>query len=103
MRHTRTSGAAGLSCGMPIVSVFFGITIRMYFGDHPPPHIHAAYQGQAALISIETGKVLRGSLRSRALRLVQEWIMIHRSRILGNWERCEALEPLERIPGLDDE
>jgi|GEM_PF-1936006 len=51
---------------MPIVSVFFGITIRMYFGDHPPPHIHAAYQGQAALISIETGKVLRGSLRSRA-------------------------------------
>lgn len=24
---------------MPILSVFFGIVIRMWHDDHPPPHI----------------------------------------------------------------
>jgi hypothetical protein len=26
---------------MPTISQFYGITIRMYFDDHPPPHFHA--------------------------------------------------------------
>jgi hypothetical protein len=25
---------------MPIISSFFGIYVRMYFDDHPPPHVH---------------------------------------------------------------
>jgi len=29
---------------MPTISTFFGVTIRMFFSDHPPPHFHAAYQ-----------------------------------------------------------
>jgi hypothetical protein len=28
---------------MPEVSRFFGISIRMYFEDHNPPHFHAVY------------------------------------------------------------
>jgi hypothetical protein len=28
---------------MPTISQFYGITIRMYFDDHPPPHFHAYY------------------------------------------------------------
>jgi len=28
---------------MPEISRFYGIVIRMYFGDHNPPHFHAAY------------------------------------------------------------
>jgi len=28
---------------MPEVSRFFGISIRMYFDDHNPPHFHAIY------------------------------------------------------------
>lgn len=34
---------------MPILSVFFGIIIRMWHDDHPPPHIHVEYQGFEAL------------------------------------------------------
>jgi hypothetical protein len=30
---------------MPILSVFFGIIVRMWHDDHPPPHIHVEYQG----------------------------------------------------------
>ena len=29
--------------------------IRMFYDDHPPPHFHAFYGDEAAVISIETG------------------------------------------------
>jgi hypothetical protein len=28
---------------MPTISVFYGIVIRMFVKDHPPPHFHALY------------------------------------------------------------
>jgi Domain of unknown function (DUF4160) len=34
---------------MPIVSIFFGIVIRMFHREHAPPHYHASYQGFEAL------------------------------------------------------
>lgn len=46
----------------------------MYLGDHPPPHFHARYNGEVALIVIATGDVYAGSLPPRALRLVREWV-----------------------------
>jgi hypothetical protein len=33
--------------------MFFGILIRMYFNDHPPPHFHARYNEDEAVIAIE--------------------------------------------------
>ena len=45
---------------MPILSIFFGIVVRMRHDDHPPPHIHAAYQGFEALVNIRTGVVTEG-------------------------------------------
>ena len=29
--------------GMPTISVFYGIVIRMFFNDHAPPDFHARY------------------------------------------------------------
>jgi hypothetical protein len=37
---------------MPLISSFYGILIKMYFGDHVPPHFHAEYGEFAAQISI---------------------------------------------------
>jgi len=31
---------------MPIISVFFGIIIRMYYKEHEPGHFYAEHQGQ---------------------------------------------------------
>jgi hypothetical protein len=28
---------------MPVISMFFGLIIRMYYKDHNPPHIHVEY------------------------------------------------------------
>jgi hypothetical protein len=66
---------------MPIISSFFGILVRMYFDDHPPPHIHVEYQGHEALLAIADGRVLNGSLPRRAEALVQQWCVDHRREL----------------------
>ena len=39
---------------MPMISIFFGIVIRINFFDHAPPHLHAAHGGIEALFDIRT-------------------------------------------------
>jgi Domain of unknown function (DUF4160) len=87
---------------MPEISRFYGIIIRMYAGDHPPPHFHAEYAGQVAQIDIRTGAILEGSLPRRALRLAQEWTAQHRQELLDNFAglqldipRYSKIQPLE--------
>lgn len=86
---------------MPVISYFFGIYIRMYHADHPPPHFHAAYQGFEAFVAIETGEIIEGHLPIKAARLVKEWSSEHRDELRFNWELARALEPLNRIAGAD--
>lgn len=86
---------------VPIISLFFGIVIRMYHDDHPPPHFHAAYQGFEAFVSIETGEILAGRLPTKAARLVRQWALDHNAELMANWQRGEALLPMEMIPGAD--
>jgi hypothetical protein len=45
---------------MPELCRFYGIVIRMYFADHPPPHFHAEYGEHEALITIEDTQIFRG-------------------------------------------
>jgi hypothetical protein len=86
---------------MPQISSFFGITIRMYFGDHPPPHFHAEHQGQRATFDFN-GKILRGKIASRtARRLIEEWALQHRVELMVNWRNVEAGRPLNRIAPLE--
>jgi hypothetical protein len=86
---------------MPTVSIFFGISIRMYFDDHSPPHFHAYYGDAAVQIAIETLKVLHGSLPRRALVMVLEWAFARREELRQNWERARRHEPLVRIAPLE--
>ena len=86
---------------MPTISVFYGIAIRMYFDEHAPPHFHAYYGAEAAMIDIGTGAVREGSLPRRALRLVREWTALHRDGLLANWEFAREHRPLQSIDPLD--
>jgi hypothetical protein len=86
---------------LPIISVFFGIVIRMYHDDHPPPHFHAAYQGFEAFVSVETGDILYGKLPKKAARIVKQWALDHQDQLMANWACAEALLPLEMVPGAD--
>lgn len=88
---------------MAVISSFFGIYIRMYHADHAPPHIHAAYQGFEALVEIATGRILEGKLPKKAAKLIAEWCQVYQHELMLNWHRAVELEPLERIPGADND
>ncbi|MEY2632677.1 MAG: hypothetical protein RIR00_1331 [Pseudomonadota bacterium] len=88
---------------MPVVSIFFGIIVRMWHDDHPPPHIHVSYQGFEALINIRSGEVTEGNLPKRAAALVRDWCLSHQDALMDNWARAQRFEPLEKIPGADQD
>lgn len=88
---------------MPIISTFYGILIRMYFADHAPPHFHAAYQGHEALVRIDDGGIIEGSLPGKARKLIAEWVEVHRAELETNWQRGQDLLPMERIAGADQD
>lgn len=64
----------------------------MYYGDHPPPHFHARYGGEAAKIQIANGEVIAGSLPRSALGFVREWTEAHRAELEANWELAVSHE-----------
>jgi desulfoferrodoxin (superoxide reductase-like protein) len=89
---------------MPTISFFYGILIRMFFRDtdkHHLPHIHADYQGNVAVFSIETGEVLSGELPRKQTRLIEAWIEIHRDELLADWRLASNGEKIFPIKGLD--
>jgi hypothetical protein len=86
--------------GVPRISEFYGIVIEMYFGDHPPPQFHAGYSADEALIVVETGEIYAGSLPTRALRLVREWLELHRAELQANWELASELHPTTPVEPL---
>ena len=85
---------------MPIISVFFGIVIRMFYGEHEPAHFHAEHQGQQGKFDLK-GKMIAGNIRSRtALRLIREWASLRGRELEADWENMKAGRPLERIEPL---
>jgi hypothetical protein len=85
---------------VPTISAFYGIVIRMFVKDHPPPHFHALYGGHRARIAISSGDLLDGELPPRAARLVREWASLHRPELEANWGRAERMEPVQPIEPL---
>jgi hypothetical protein len=82
---------------MPEVARFYGIIIKVFFGDHPPPHFHAVYGEYNALISIESLEIIEGDLPKRAQGLVMDWASLYQSDLLKMWESQEfrKLPPLK--------
>ena len=52
---------------MPVVSVFFGIVIRMYHQDREPMHLHAEHHGEQGVFDAQ-GRLLAGRIGSKAAR-----------------------------------
>lgn len=90
---------------MPELSRFFGIVVSMFYNDHLPAHIHV-YGGNrgrpewAAQFVIHNGAILDGHAPTVAVRLVREWITIHRDELLEAWDRAQIGRPLGRIAPL---
>ena len=82
---------------MPEIARFYGIVIKLFFGDHPPPHFHALYGEYVGLFNIDTLEMIEGDLPKRAKKLVIEWATINRHKLKKMWDSQEfhKLPPLE--------
>ncbi|MBG1271396.1 DUF4160 domain-containing protein [Nostoc sp. WHI] len=82
---------------MPEVARFYGIVIKIFFGDHLPPHFHAVYGEYNALVSIESLQIIEGDLPNRAQKLVLEWANLYQQELLQMWNTQEfrKLPPLK--------
>jgi len=69
-------------------------------GQHKTPHIHAEYQGEEVVVSLE-GDVIEGSIPKKKQSLVIAWVNIHYDDLLANWDLWEkgektfTIEPLK--------
>jgi hypothetical protein len=82
---------------MPEIARFYGIIIKIFFGDHTPPHLHAIYNEYNALVRIDTLEIIEGDLPPRAKKLVIEWATLYQSELQQMWDDQEfkKLPPLE--------
>ena len=85
---------------MPEICRFFGISIRMYYNDHDPPHFHVVYGEQKALVDIRTLMVIEGRLSPRVLGMVMEWASQYQEALMELWERARNYQPLYKLPPL---
>jgi len=85
---------------MPELSRFLGISVLMYFNEHPPPHFHVRYNEYRASITIEDLKIMEGVLPARVLGLVIEWATLHQQELSGNWKSIQDSGQYQKIAPL---
>ena len=72
---------------MPIISKFYGITIRMYFRDnkqHNLPHMHVNYNEYRAIFDLN-GNIIEGQIPKSQQKIIQAWIEIHNKELNDLW------------------
>lgn len=84
---------------MPIISMFYGVLIRMYYDYHNPPHFHAYYNNKEAIFTFD-GKLIKGTFPKKQLKLVEAWSIIHKKELEADWLLCENNEELFSIQPL---
>ncbi len=88
---------------MPVISMFYGIIVRMFFYDnkeHKLPHIHVEYQDDTAVISIPDGELISGNFPRTQLKLVQAWIEIHKDELMADWKLASEGQNVFKIEAL---
>jgi len=88
---------------MPILAMFYGIIVRMYYTDnkqHHVAHIHVEYGDEKAVFSIADGKLLAGKFPKNKTRLVQAWIEIRREELNADWKLAVKGEEVFKIDPL---
>ncbi len=86
---------------MPEICRFLGIIITINYNDHAPPHFHVRYDGQRAIVGVQSLTVLQGRLSPRVFGLVMEWAALHQGELMGNWDLARQQAPLQSIRPLE--
>lgn len=86
---------------MPIVSVFYGMIIRIYYSDHNPPHFHVNYGDKEIMVGIRTGRILKGGFPKRLKNAIEEWRLLHKDELLAAWNDAQQLRVIRKIKPLE--
>jgi hypothetical protein len=86
---------------MPVIAVFFGIIIRMFYKEHEPRHFHAEHQSQYGKFDFEGNQIVGNITSTNALNLIRQWAQLHRPALDANWSKIKTGQPLDRIPPLE--
>ena len=81
---------------MPLVTKFYGISIKMYFREHGVPHFHAIYAEYNGVFNIQTLEMIEGDLSKRAQKLIREWAEPYQADLLRMWDS----QDFRKLPGL---
>jgi hypothetical protein len=99
--HVMTS--FGWGSDMPVLSMFYGIIIRMFANEakHNIPHIHVQYAEHKAVIGLN-GDLIKGDpLPAKQMQILRAWMILHEDELLANWELLSNNEPYFKIRPLD--
>ena len=82
---------------MPEISRFYGIVIKLFFGDHSPPHFHAIYGEFNGIVDIQSLEFVEGDIPERAKKLIIEWAQTYQKELLNMWQsqQFHKLPPLQ--------
>ncbi len=86
---------------MPTISRFFGISIKMYYDEHNPPHFHAFYQDFEAMFEIGTGIRIAGKFPPKGEKIIREWAKEYKENLLEVWNLMRTEKPFKKVPGAD--
>ena len=90
---------------MPVISIFFGIIIRIHYDDHNPPHFHAYYQGFDTVYDINKGEKIetkaKDNFPKNADRIISSWAKDHKKALLKCWDLAKNGLLPGKVPGAD--
>lgn len=86
---------------MPELSRFYGIVVKVYADDHPPPHLHATYGEYRAVSDLRQLALSGGWLPLRAQNLVLDGTRPHQRELLEAWALAQQSKPVFKIAPLD--
>ena len=101
LRRRLLHRASWCDLSVSIISMFFGIVIRMFYNEHELAHFRAECQGQREKFDLDGEMVVVNVHSKTTLRLIKEWASLHRREIKANWENMKRGRPMESIGPLE--
>jgi Domain of unknown function (DUF4160) len=88
---------------MPVISMFYGIIIRMFYYDNKEynlPHIHIEFAEFTAVVSLTDGSIIAGDFPNDKFKLVAAWMLIHKDELMADWKLAVEGKTVFKIEAL---
>lgn len=76
-----------------MVARWRGILVKIFYYDHPPPHVNVWYSGDKARIYIRILELFDGYLPLKIRRRVEQWLKQCQEEILYRWDLASVGVP----------